>query len=58
MLNGLFSSILFSYALRFILWGAYKTYHHKTTVDVYEGWILIIGVAAAALAQTLALTQV
>lgn len=38
--------------------GVYKTYHPKTTVDVYEGWILMFRVAAAALAQTLALTKV
>lgn len=38
--------------------GVYKTYRPKTAVDVYEGWILMGGVAAAALAQTIALTQV
>ena len=38
--------------------GIYKTNHPKTNCDVYEGWILMIGVAAAALAQTLALTHV
>lgn len=43
-------------ALYFI--GNYKINHPKTKCDVYEGWILMIGVAAAALAQTLALTQV
>lgn len=38
--------------------GIYKTNHPKTNGDVYEGWILMIGVAAAALAQTLALMHV
>lgn len=38
--------------------GGYKVAHAKISYDVYEGWILMIGVAAAALAQTLALTQV
>ena len=37
--------------------GISKANHPKTNGDVYEGWILMIGVAAAALAQTLALTQ-
>ena len=37
--------------------GIYKTNHPKANGDVYEGWILMIGVAATALAQTLALIQ-
>ena len=44
--------------LLYFVGGGYKTYHHKTIVDVYEGWILMIGVAAVALGYTLALTQV
>ena len=43
-------------ALYFV--GVYKTNHPKTNYDAYEGWILIFGVAAASLAQALALTQV
>ena len=38
--------------------GIHKTKHPKSNYDSYEGWILMDGVAAAALAQTLALTQV
>lgn len=47
---------LICFTLYFV--GIYKTNHPKTNVDIYEGWILMIGVAAAALAQTLALTHV